>query len=132
VFSATGTGTPETTAPSRPGTPIRTTLRPAAIAGACLGAIAGVTFVALAIFWAYRLGRKRYGATQKQPQEDIGPDAQYYKPELAGQSVSELNGGLVISELYGGGMVSELPGHVPELCGKGEVSELELTTTEDE
>jgi hypothetical protein len=37
-----------------------------------------------------------------------------------------------VCELYAGEIASELPGHIPELCGKGGVSELEVVTTQDE
>jgi hypothetical protein len=45
VFAVPGSSTTETQTPTE-------TLRPAVTAGAYIGAIAGITFVATAVFWA--------------------------------------------------------------------------------
>lgn len=123
--SANSSSTPSSTPSNKPQDQSRprSKLKPGIAAAIGISVTVGITIFAIAVFMAYKCGRRRdTTAAQKGDavvslNTDLDTKVEYLKPELHAQSVGELHGQHVMHELHGGSVViNELASPVAELC----------------
>ncbi|KAH7385183.1 Ser-Thr-rich glycosyl-phosphatidyl-inositol-anchored membrane family-domain-containing protein [Phaeosphaeria sp. MPI-PUGE-AT-0046c] len=109
-------------------------MKPGIAAAIGIGATVGVAFFALAVFMAYRLGRRRDNLQQEDAvASDTDTKVEYLKPELHAQSVGELHGQHVMHELHGSSaVINEMASPATELHNEATRKELDGAVTPKE